>query len=1395
MASLFERARTTWRKIRHHSRRRWRQGKRLHLEVRPVPAELSRSFASATEAAFATFPEVHWARYNAVLGRVVVELAREPDDAILAELDAALDAVEERFGLAEIPFADDEAAQHPGDDEIRVRTRVEIGADVLGIATGLAFRLYGVRADGRRLPLDLAALLSALEGIPDARLAIEGRLGKGTTELALNLGKAISSAMLQGAVGPSVDAARRVLRLREVEARAAAFATREEELCGDADGHPPMRPDVGSRPQPLPRGPIERYSEKAVLATLGGAGFGLASSQSLEGAAAGIFGGLPRPAYLGREAFAAWLGLLLGRRDVVVLEREALRRLDRVDFVVLEGALDVGGDSVDPDLEALVLAAKRAGLRVRVGGEARLRAKRVAAGLAGVRELQREGHAVLYVGSDAEALLASDVGVGVMPSAGPAPFCADLICADGLRDARILVDATRAARDASSQAVQMAGVELATSVLLALGGLEARTVRRVMLAAHATQILAMGNGIRLADQVYKPGAAGYRAPHVAWHTMSPADVLSALSTDPAGLAEVTVAARRPRHLAPKSRARRLGGLVVEELANPLTPILVAGAGLSALMGGLVDASMVGGVLGVNTALGVGQRFRTERDLRELFAEEQRTVRVRRGGVLTQVATDELVPGDVVELDAGEVVPADGRLLGAKGLEVDEASLTGESVPVRKRVPAVALGAPVAERHCMLYAGTVVAAGEAVFVVTAVGEETEAERGLADVEVGEAGGVEARLDALTSLTAPLAAGAGAAVILAGLARQRVAPPEIVSAGVSLAVAAVPEGLPLIATSAQLAAAKRLSERGAIVRNPRAIEALGRVTVLCADKTGTLTAGKLSVRFVHDGEREAAPESLDEGLRSVLRVALRATPPREADGPLPHPTDQALVDAGTRAGVDVHETLRIRGELPFEPARGYHALWEDGGRLHVKGAPEVIAARCTRWIHDDVEEPLDAVARERLHAAAASLAGRGLRVLAIADGQLADGKLADDAVRGLRFRGLVGIADPVRPTAKSAIDELRRAGVTTLMITGDHPTTAAAIARDLALDGELPTVITGPELDGLSDVELVARIERVRVFARVTPSQKVRIVRALKASGEVVAMTGDGANDAQAIRLADVGIALGHASTGAARHAADLVVADGRVESIVAAVLEGRALWRSVREAVALLVGGNLGEIGFTLAGGLIGGRSPLNARQLLLVNLLTDALPALAVALRPPSSVTPEELLEEGPEASLGDALERDIVERGVITGTAATLAWLLARATGDRRGADTVGLLALVGAQLGQTLVSGGRSPFVLATGLGSLAALLAIVETPATSLFFGSRPLGPVGLAQAAGAASVATAAAWAWPKLRRRFAAASEAEAPTPGVSPVERWRRVLERMRDAAPPVARGGEHQAS
>ncbi|WP_345439439.1 cation-translocating P-type ATPase [Actinoallomurus vinaceus] len=1021
-----------------------------------------------------------------------------------------------------------------------------------------------------------------------------------------------------------------------------------------------------------------------------------------------------------------------------------------------------------PLAEALITAARGVG-SVAVAGAAPLAQRlnvdrRVAGGnrlLASVRQCQEEGRAVALVAAHGgESLAAADVGIGVLSPGHRPPWGAQLLCGPGLAEACVLLESMPAAKQASARAAHTAAVGSASGALLAAAGSSAGAARRAQLAVDFATIAAFAVGT-WSGRVLARRPAPVPQDRTPWHAWPAMAVLSRLHSSASGIDE-DEAARRRSDLGEEVRPPGLAQVTVEELDNPLTPALAAGAGVSAVMGSITDAALISAVLGVNAVMSGLQRVRADRALRRLVDLSAVRVRLRRpggdgeDGEEPRATADELVPGDVVVLTAGDAVPADLRLLAAEDLEVDESSLTGESQLVTKS-PRPSLSRSVAERASMLYQGTVIAAGNATGVVVATGAQTEVGRTMRQAG-GERrlGGVEARLRALTEVTLPVALGAGAVLFLSDLLRGH-SMAQALGPAVSLAVAAVPEGLPFVATAAELATARRMSRRGALVRNPRTIEALGRIDVLCFDKTGTLTEGRLRLRQVSDG-MAAAPvkkKQLSPYFRRIIAAAVRATPD-PGGGRLPHPTDRAIMRAARKLDMAAGEGLKSWervDELPFEPGRGYHAvLGRTDGRqlLSVKGAPEIILERCDTWLRDDGPVPFDQKAREKVEQEVDRLARLGYRVLAVAE-RPASGRrdLTESRIDRLGFLGLACIADPVRPTAAEAVDRLRRAGVDVVMITGDHPTTAEAIAAELRLlNGR---ILTGPDLDALRDEELADALAGVSVYARVSPAQKARVVQALRAAGRVVAVTGDGANDAPAIRLADVGIALGERATPAARETADVVVTDDRIETITDAIADCRAMWRSTRDALAVLLGGNLGEIAFTVGTGLLSGRSPLNVRQLLLVNLLTDMLPAIALAARPPSGVTHEELLAEGPDRSLGGALTRDVTVRAGATAGAALVAWVLARMSGTRGQADTTGLVALVTTQLAQTIAAGGRDPLVLGSGLASIAALGIIVQVPGLSHFFGSRPLLPHSWAIALGSALAFAVAAVLLTRLRR--------------------------------------------
>jgi calcium-translocating P-type ATPase len=1216
------------------------------------------------------------------------------------------------------------------------RAVATLGVNVAGVV------LAGVGAAVRftPLPAELAAVVTAVEAQPRVRGLLETVFGRPATDVGLAVLNAAGQSLSGGWLGLSVDAAQRISALREARAAAAGWQARKAELPV-APPRAEAEPVTVRRPRPLPPGPVESYAERAALA--------LAAT--------------PKAARAAREAFAAGLVRLLVKRGAVVLDCTALRRLDRVDTIVLDA------EAVGTAAEALAAAAHRSDL-----------ALRVASGqlLGTVRSLQGTGAVVLLVSRHQQhhcALGSADIGIGVDDTGGRPPWGAHVLVGDDLELVAVLIEACAAARQASRRGVILSQAGSAVGGIGSLGrrGWSSGPTRAAMLGVNCAAAAGLVQGSWSAAQL------GQRPPlllpvcDTPWHAMPVEEVLDQLNTTPAGLTEAEAVGRRRQVRRPDLVNASLTRAVMEELDNPLTPILAAGAVLSASLGSVVDAGLVGGVCALSALIGGAQRLHTDRAMAALLARSEATARVLRDGQGVRQPARQLVAGDVVELASGDVVPADCRVLSAVGLQADESALTGEPFPVTKDSAPVDASA-VAERVSMLYEGTSVAAGRGSAVVVATGAATEAGRSMAATrDAAPPTGVETRLAAITNTTLPIALGSAAAVVAAGLLRGRPVRDSL-GAGVSLAVASVPEGLPFLVSAAQLASARRLSKLGALVRNPRTIEALGRVDTLCFDKTGTLTEGRITLAGVAGPTGELIPvDRLNGRHRRILATALRATPRGRRGEPLAHLTDRAVAEGARAAGVTRDEDLpgwRRLSTLPFEPSRGYHAtLGAQAGEvalLSVKGAPETVLPLCTHPQVNGQARELSTPQRARVNRRIAQLAGQGYRVLAVA--QRTDclpRQIEDDDVCGLTLVGFVVLADPVRPAAAASIAGLRDAGVHIVMITGDHPATAETIADQLNVLGR-GRVITGPELDDLDDAALDRVLPQVTVVARGTPSHKVRVVQAFQRLRRTVAMTGDGANDAPAIRLADVGIALGHRATPAARATADLVVTDDRLETIIAALVEGRAMWGSVRQALGILVGGNLGEIAFTVLGAALTGRSPLSARQLLLVNLLTDLAPAMAIALRAPHPDSTGALLAEGPEASLGAALTRDITTRAATTATATSAAWAVARLTGRAKRARTVALAALVGAQLGQTVAIGGTSPAVLVSSAGSAAVLAGIIQTPGVSHLFGCTPLGPVGWAIAGTATAAATAVTALLPPVVSRVAAARWPEMPSTAV-----------------------------
>ena len=615
------------------------------------------------------------------------------------------------------------------------------------------------------------------------------------------------------------------------------------------------------------------------------------------------------------------------------------------------------------------------------------------------------------------------------------------------------------------------------------------------------------------------------------------------------------------------------------------------------------------------------------------------------------------------------------------------------------------------------------------VVTGVGTQTQVRRA-AEVPRSESGpiGLQTQLRELTDRAWPVSLAGGGLVSALALLRLS-GLRQAVASGVAVTVAAVPEGLALVATLAQQASARRLTKLGALVRSPRSVEALGRVDVVCFDKTGTLSENRLRVTRVF----AARGFTRDD----VLACAAHATPLPDGDGRHAHATDAAVIEAAAAAS-----QCQAAAHLAFRSGRPFSAtLAED--RMTLKGAPEVVLGACD---HVDAE----------VRRAVRKMASDGLRVIAVAQRGLTPEQrqaagtdpdaFAELCRGGLRTTGLLGLSDTPRAEAAQLLGSLADQNIAVRLITGDHPITAAAIARELGIPVTAEEVISGGEWEALSRRGQEQAVGERLVFARMSPENKVQVVQTLERTGRVCAMVGDGANDAAAIRAATVGIGVAARGSDPARTAADVMLLDGRISALLDALEEGRKLWLRVQAAVCVLLGGNAGEVIFAIVGSAITGRAPLNTRQLLLVNMLTDALPAAALAVSEPNG--------GGGSAGRGPdepTMWRTVGVRGATTAAGATLAWTLASLTGRPDALRPWGWWRLVATQLGQTLLDS-RSRLVVVTAIGSLAAMAAVVSTPGVSQLLGNTPLGPVGWAQALGSATAATLAAAAISRLRLR-------------------------------------------
>ncbi len=780
-----------------------------------------------------------------------------------------------------------------------------------------------------------------------------------------------------------------------------------------------------------------------------------------------------------------------------------------------------------------------------------------------------------------------------------------------------------------------------------------------------------------------------------WHTYSVADVLRETQSDAhTGLTEKKVEEQRVKwgkNELQEAEQRSLLSMFIDQYKDFMVVVLLVATVISALLGEHIDALTIAAIMLLNGILGVIQEFRAEKSLTALKKMSAPQAKVLREAARRTVEASELVPGDLIFLEAGDRVPADARWLEVYDLQVDESPLTGESLPVRKQIDVLSDAAStVGDRKNMAFMGTMVArgSGRAVVVETGMNSEMGHIATLIQSTKPQETPLQAKLAQLGKILIFISLVLTFIVVMAGVVHGQPVY-EMFLAGVSLAVAAIPEGLPAIVTVALALGVQRMIRRKAIVRKLPSVETLGSATVICSDKTGTLTQNRMTV---------VSHYSLDVNAQKLMEIsetcnnAIIDEQNEQGD-----PTELALLQWNRKNNAEISGIVRV-AEIPFDSERKKMSVLverSDGAtrlnELHCKGAPEMILERCTHYWSAGKANILTSTHKQQIISANERMAGEALRVLGLAFRPLSSvpvqNKLSSlepaEWEQQLVFVGLVGMIDPPREEAQEAIEQCEQAGIRTIMITGDHRTTAEAIATQLGLMKKGRISMTGAELEQLEERELEQALDKVAVFARVAPEHKMRIVKALQNRGHIVAMTGDGVNDAPAIKAADIGIAMGQSGTDVAKEASSLVLSNDNFSTIVAAIEEGRNIYDNIRKFIRYLLASNVGEMMTMMLAMLMGMPLPLVPIQILWENLVTDGLPAMALGVDQPE----EDLMHRAPRQPRENVFARrlgwKIVSRGVAIGVFTLIAFALTYQTTQHLvHAQTVAFATLVMAQL-----------------------------------------------------------------------------------------------------------------
>ena len=859
------------------------------------------------------------------------------------------------------------------------------------------------------------------------------------------------------------------------------------------------------------------------------------------------------------------------------------------------------------------------------------------------------------------------------------------------------------------------------------------------------------------------------------YTQSASDVLKALDTTAEGLSTAQAQERLrkygPNKLKEAEKATWLQRFV-EQLKDPMLIILMIAALVSVattvitytqngilheLTEGLVEVGIIIVVVLLNAILGVIQESKAEAAIEALQTMTAATCKVLRDGKMVVLHSDELVPGDVVILEAGDAVPADGRIIENASLKIEEAALTGESVPVNKLIDALNLTAgqddvPLGDRKNMCYMGSTVVYGRGKAVITETGMDTEMGKiagALAQTQEEETP-LQKKLDKLGKTLSYIVLGICVFIFAFNLLKagsfELSTILSVFMVAVSLAVAAIPEGLATVVTVVLSIGVTKMSKRNAVIRRLTAVETLGCTQVICSDKTGTLTQNKMTVVEAYGEEKLVATAM-------ALCSDANLNEEDQAEG---EPTECALVNFACKLGFkkqDLEKATPRVDEAPFDSGRKMMSTVHDlGGTFiqYTKGGPDVVLARCTAYLENGEVKPMTEEKKQEIMAANKAMADKALRVLAVAQRSWSE-KPADNSPEFLEqelvFLGLTGMIDPVRPEVKLAIEECRGAGIRPVMITGDHKDTAVAIAKELGIITDASEAITGAELDAISDEDLLEAVKKYGVYARVQPEHKTRIVNAWKANECITAMTGDGVNDAPSIKSADIGVGMGITGTDVTKNVADMVLADDNFATIVSAVGEGRRIYDNIRKAIQFLLASNMSEVlgvfGASLLGFIL-----LNPVHLLFINLVTDCFPALALGLEEAEPDTMRRKPRNSNDGIFSGGLGFDVIYQGVLVTTITIAAyligasiefgadwWNLLRAAGESGHGMTMAFLAMSMCEIFHSfnMRSQRKSVFSLKTQnkvlwlamLGSLLLTTAVIEIPFIANAFGFTPIG----------------------------------------------------------------------